>query len=106
MITVNKNSPLYMEASFKNEQGANTVPTTAQWRVYNPETEEVVVDWQDIPAMASSVDFVVPGEHHTIVDDHKTREVRELQFRIDVGLATEAYESMDYTILNRPRSIQ
>lgn len=76
-----------MNAAFKDENGNLAAPTTAQWRVYNPEAEEVVVDWQDLVPVAAQVSFVVPGIHHVIVDEHKVRERRSLQVRIDVGLA-------------------
>jgi hypothetical protein len=74
------------------------VPTTLQYRVDNPETGCVIVDWTTI-SPASSATITVTGSQETLTGcQYRSR--RQLTVRSDAGLSTVAVATHDYWIRN------
>jgi hypothetical protein len=98
--TVNEKSPLHMTVGFKDEDGNPLVPTTAEWRLDDRETDTQIVDWTNMPTPAASMAVVIPGAEHVIVDEDKVREKRTFGIRANGGLAAEAFQEYHYHVLN------
>ena len=102
MRTVNEKSPMFMTLVFTDEAGDPLVPTTAEWRLDNKETDPVteIVAWTTMPAPASTMTVTISGANNAINDETKVREERAFGVRVDDGLAGEAHSEFQYHIIN------
>lgn len=98
--TVNEKSPLYMTVGFQDENGDPLIPTTAEWRLDDRETDAEIVGWTNMPTPAASMSVLIPAANHTIVDEEKVREKRTFGIRSNGGLAAEAHQEYHYHVLN------
>ncbi len=100
--TVNEKSPLYMTMKFEDENGADIVPTTVEWRLDDMEEDPPaeIVAWTSIPAPAATMNVTIPGSDNLISDTTKSREEQMFGIRIDDGMDTEGYQQFQYNVLN------
>jgi len=100
---INELSALFMTFSFKDQNDANIIPATIDWRVDNITDRHNVVqvlDWASISTPAVSVDVQIPGTSNAITNQDHVVERREVTVRIDAGQSTQAYKAYLYNIKN------
>ena len=100
MISVNEKSPLFMTMVFKDELGAALVPTTVEWRLDDKTNGTEVVAWTSIASPASTMTFTIPPDNNAIEDETNVSETQIFGIRVDDGLASEAHEEFEYSVLN------
>ncbi len=102
MLSVNEKSPVFMTLTFKDENGADLVPTTVDWRlddiVDGIKTE--IVAWTSLSSPASTMNVTVPGSDNDITDETHVSERKAFGVRVDDGLAAEGYAESQYNVLN------
>ena len=98
--TVNEKSPLYVTVNFWDENGDPLIPTKAEWRLDDRETEVIIQDWKDMPTPAASMSVTIPGSDNAIVTETNVREERTFSIRANGGLPAEAHQEFQYHVIN------
>ena len=101
-VTVNEKSALYMTLNFKDEAGDALVPSTVHWRLDNLEVDPVteIVAWTLLPSPAATMNMVIPSSNNIILDETRVRERRAFGVRVDVDLAGEGHQELQYHVMN------
>jgi len=67
MITVPEGSTAWLTATFKNRQGANEMPASAEYRIDTAEGTEIR-PWTAVPNLAEAVEIVLTPEDNQLLE--------------------------------------
>jgi hypothetical protein len=96
---VNESSAATFTANFYNDSWTATAPTSARYRIDDPDNDTEVLAWTDLsPATSNSI--AVTGAQNAIVDNCKKQERRQLTVQGDTGLSTQYQITRDWWIKN------
>ncbi len=96
---VNESSSATFIASFFNDSYTATAPTSARYRIDNPDNDTEILDWQTLtPATSNSI--AVTGAQNAIVYDCSREERRTLTVQADTSLSTQYQVTKDFWIKN------
>jgi hypothetical protein len=96
---VNEGSSATFTAAFFNNSWTATAPTSARYRIDNPDNDTVVLDWTTLsPATTNSI--TVTGAQNAIVHNCSRDERRQLIVEGDTGLSTQYRITKDWWIKN------
>lgn len=76
-----------------------SAPTTAKYRVDNPETCETITDWTTLTP-ATSISIALNGSTSVLRDQSKLEEPRRLTVKANDGLATQMMQVRDWWVVN------
>lgn len=88
-----------LTARFYDNSYTLTAPTTAKYRIDNPENCQNLTDWVTL-SPASSIAIIVDGTTQRLNDQGETEERRRITVMADAGLTTQTVKSYDWIIVN------
>lgn len=103
-LTVNEGSQLPGVVNFRSRAtGTGSVPTTAEYKVYDYERETVITDWTSLGTPAARMTFTLDKDD-TRLDDALTKRSfsRVLLIAADRGLATQVVEQRRFRVQPLP----
>jgi hypothetical protein len=96
---VNESSAATFTANFFSDAWVATAPTSARYRIDDPDSDIPILDWTTItPATSSSI--AITGAQNAILDDCKRMERRQLTVQGDTGLDTQYQITKDWWVKN------
>jgi hypothetical protein len=96
---VNEGSSATFTAAFFNNSWTATAPTSARYRIDNPDNDTEVLAWTTLtPATTNSI--TVTGVQNAIVSNCSRDERRQLIVEGDTGLSTQYRITKDWWIKN------
>ncbi len=102
MLTINEGSPLFVAVTFKDELGADLVPTAIRWRVddITGKTDTERKAWTGIGVPAATVNIVVSALDNDILVSTRAYENAVITVQTDLGLPTQSSQRKEYRIKN------
>lgn len=96
---VNESSSATFTARFYSDAWVATAPTSARFRIDNPDNDTQILDWTTLtPATSNSI--AVTGAQNAIVYDCSREERRQITVEANAGLSTQYQVSKDWYIKN------
>jgi hypothetical protein len=81
MIETNEKSTLVITVTFKDENNELVIPTSAEYRIDDVNSGNMIRDWTPMPSLASSVDIVISASESSIIASKRIYEDKELTVR-------------------------
>lgn len=96
----NEGSQFEVTAVFKTRASqADSVPTTAEYKLFNLNTREIIKDWTTLTP-AASITFTISATDNDIRKRKSTYERIQILVSADRGLSTQVIEDKTYLIKN------
>lgn len=96
---VNESSSATFTARFYTDAWVANAPTTARYRIDNPDNDTAILGWTSLtPATSNSI--VVTGAQNAIVYNCSREERRQLTVECNAGLSTQYQICKDFWIKN------
>ena len=96
---VNESSSATFVANFYNDSWVAVAPTTARYRIDNPDNNSEILGWTNLtPATSNSI--VVTGAQNAIVYDVNREERRQITVEANASLSTQYQITRDWWIRN------
>jgi hypothetical protein len=96
----NERTAFTATAIFKTRSsGADSIPTTAEYKLFNLSSKETIKDWTTLTP-AASISISVSAVDNKIKSDYRPSERMALLVSADRGLSTEVLQEIHYRLMN------
>jgi hypothetical protein len=103
---VNEGGQVDCTVRFRDRAGADSVPTTAEYRVYDLDNQRVITDWTSLGTMAADMNFTLDKDDTTLegrpIGDRLSTPTyrRVLTVVADRNLATQVVVARKFRVQN------
>lgn len=97
---INEGSQFIATARFRTRAAAAaSIPTTAEYKIYNLSRREIIQDWTSLTP-AAEIDITITASLNDLETNNKSHERFELLVAADRGLSTQVVQAEPYRVTN------
>jgi hypothetical protein len=100
LTEINEGTTAYFTAVFKDKDGNNAAPTSAEYLIYCVTTSEITVEWTNIPTPSASQEITISGSTNVMQNEGNDYEDYVLMVKGTYGAGDTVTEPYEYRILN------